>query len=1131
MQPPELGSVTLLFTDIEDSTRLLHELGGEYQQALTTHHNLLGEAVRRGGGRVFGSAGDALFCMFDDAEDALSAAVEAQRALAGYRTADGRMLSVRMGIHTGPVTLAPTGYVGLALHQVARVASAAHGGQVLVSGATEEALAGATSPEITLLDLGLHRLKDLLGPQRLFQVCHPELPGQFPPPRSLDRYHHNLPAQLTNFIGCEDQIADLRQILDRSRLVTLVGTGGSGKTRLALQVAAETVERYKDGVWLVELSPIVAPALVPGALAAAVGVRRPAGTAEADDVVQHLRDRSSLLLLDNCEQVAEAVAVLVDLILRQCQGVAVLATSQLPLRLTGETVWRVRSLTVPGPAAEAPPLELPVQGRMTPDDQMAFESIRLFVDRADAMRPGFMLTAGNVQAVAQICRRLDGIPLAIELAAARVRALTPRQIAARLDDRFRLLAGGDRTALPRRATLRGALQWSYELLAAAERSVFNRISVFPGGCTLAAAEAVAAAPDVPVEDVLDALTGLVDKSLLIADDRGDECRYLMLESMREYGSERLAETGEASYVQQRLVRWSIDLVESLHDELVGPQLTSALEVLDPELDNLRSALTTSLSSEPELAARLACAILRFFAVRHPAEGRTWMHRILVFEDQLSPRARVETILACADLAFRQAAYAETIQMTERAVALSRQHNIDDNEASALRLMGAAALELGENGRAADLARRVLDTARSSGNEMMVATALNSLGRVALARGQYREAQQHLGESLAAARRLGDTRGVAYACGNLGRVHAGVGDYGSAVTLLDECLRLSNETGDPLSVALGLLYKGRVALARGLADTALAHFRESLSIADREGGRWVAMLALESAGNALAQQGDSSSAAQHLRDSYALAREIGVRRGMAVALAGLSATMLASGDLHGAEQTASDALKTAEELGDVAITIAALITTGRVNFVDGRATTGLASLIRALSLAESTDALPDQAEVLIELGERGHEAAGWEAAERYCDRGLQLSRRIGAGALTARGLLARSRLAVLRQDEAGAERWLRQALGAARIVPSHVVAAECVIEAALLAERRPGQSFDQLHREAVLFGWFEARRHPDEVPFGHCQWQPLGAALGRLEATVGPTRFAQAVATGRTITIESAVAEALLLVSG
>ncbi|MBI3998211.1 MAG: adenylate/guanylate cyclase domain-containing protein, partial [Armatimonadetes bacterium] len=546
------GTVTFLFTDIEGSTRLLHHLGDtRYAQVLADHRRLLRAAFAAGGGDEIETQGDGFLVAFQSARDAILTTVAAQRAVGSHPWPEGAAVRVRMGLHT--TEAASTGevqYAGLGIHRAARICSVGWGGQILLSRITAGLIESDLPEGAGLRDLGEHRLKDLQRPEQIYQLFHPDLPADFPPLRSMTTFTTNLPIQLTSFIGREHEIDELTRALRTARLLTLTGSGGVGKTRLALQVAAEMLEEFLGGVWLVELAGLSDPSFVPQAVASTLGAREKPGRPPAETLVEHLASSSVLLLLDNCEHVLSACGHLADRLLRRCPNVRIMATSQQGLGISGEFTYRVPSLASPD-----------LQRVPSVEDLARYEAVRLFVERAVYRQPRFQLTDRNASAVAQVCHRLDGIPLAIELAVARLNGLSVEQIATRLDDRFRLLTGGSRTALPRQQTLKGAIDWSYSLLSEKEQALLRRLSVFAGGCSLETAEAVCAGAGIDTDEILDLLTGLVEKSLVVAERRESEHRYRLLETVRRYGLDRLREAGEVADVHRRHLAWFLALAE------------------------------------------------------------------------------------------------------------------------------------------------------------------------------------------------------------------------------------------------------------------------------------------------------------------------------------------------------------------------------------------------------------------------------------------------------------------------------------------------------------------------------------------------------------------------------------------
>jgi predicted ATPase/class 3 adenylate cyclase len=870
------GTVTFLFTDIEGSTRLLHELGAErYGTALEEHRRIIRDAVARHGGHEVDTQGDAFLVAFGRATDAVLAAEEAQRDLASQPWPDKKPVLVRMGIHTTEVSDAGEGYVGVGVHRGARIGAAGHGGQVLVSQATADLLRDEQG--IGLRDLGEYRLKDFDRAQRIYQLEIAGLPSDFPPLKAPSVHLTNLQPELTSFIGRQRELLELRTLCEGHRLVTLVGVGGTGKTRLMVEAGAQMLDRFADGVWLAELAPISDPELVPAQIARSLGLSEEPGRKPIDTLLDFLSAKALLLLIDNCEHLIEAAAQLADQILRNSPSIAILATSREALGLEGEVAFQVPSLGLPvmAPAvgAEAPEA---ADGEVWLNEIAASEAVRLFTDRAKALSPSFSLTPANVRAVLDICRRLDGIPLAIELAAARVNVLSAEEIDAGLGDRFRLLTGARRGALPRQQTLQALIDWSWDLLSEDDRRLLARLSVFAGAWSLDAATAIVSAADGIAPNrmaTLDGLARLVDRSLVVA-EQGQETRYRMLETIRQYARNRLMERGEADALRAAHLAYYLDRALQAEHPLMGPDMLLWLGRLDREIDELRAALTWGLDSDPEHALRMTVALVPYWRAR--AFGSEAVDQIVraasVAESLPAPGAdamRERTILVARVLA--AAGHAESVwgsgsrgfPYAERAVALAAE--TDDLEANADAL-GAKAMAAAFSGRtegALTLHDAVLDLAERRGDPWTVAMVEAGAALAELGSGDVAAAQRRQAHATEAADRSGNPFAMAFARLNSGRITAWAGRLDEARRWFAEALDGYREIGDHRFEIVARSDLAHALRRGGALDEAEEVYRETIRAWQHLGSRGAIASQLESFAFLALARNDSRRAARLL----------------------------------------------------------------------------------------------------------------------------------------------------------------------------------------------------------------------------------------------------------------------------
>jgi predicted ATPase/class 3 adenylate cyclase len=807
---PPTGTVTFLFTDIEGSTKLWERDSSVMQVALARHDEVLRSAIDANEGYVFKTVGDAFCTAFPTAPNALDAALSAQRALFAAEWNASEPLRVRMAMHTGAAEERGGDYFGPPLNRVARLLSAAHGGQVLLSLPIQELVRDQLPSEVGLRDLGEKHLKDLFRPERVFQLLAPDLPSTFPPLRTLDAHGNNLPVQPTPLVGREREVAEVceRLLSPEVRLLTLTGPGGTGKTRVGLQAAADLLENFGDGVFFVTLATLTDPGLVASTVTRALGVAESGEKQPEDALREFVRDRELLLLMDNFEQVLEATLLLEEL-LAAAPRLKILATSRATLRLYGEHEFPVPPLDLPDPAYPPPPERL-----------TQYEAVRLFVERARAVKPDFSVTNENAPAVAEICVRLDGLPLAIELAAARIRLLPPRAMLARLGSRLKLLTGGARNLPERQRTLRGAIEWSYELLTPEERTLFARLAVFAGGRTLEAIETICD-PEGEL-DTLDGVESLLEKSLLRQEEGlGGEPRFVMLETIHEYAREKLYESGEAEELSGLHAAYFLAFAEEAEPELEGPDQVSWMERLEADHDNFRAALSWLLEvGQAESALRIGGALWRFWKSRgHLSEGRRWLSEGLAAGETAPAGVRARALLVLGDLDVTQGDYPQGEEELEASLALCREAGDRRGEALALNLLGFIASERNDPERAEKLLEECLALGREAGTPIEIHNALNALAVVAALRNDHARASVLQEEGLGMARAAGDVRGIAVHTNNLGLRALARNDFERAEALLREARELFLKLGDLLNASIADLNLGNLALARNDLDLA------------------------------------------------------------------------------------------------------------------------------------------------------------------------------------------------------------------------------------------------------------------------------------------------------------------------
>jgi predicted ATPase/class 3 adenylate cyclase len=860
---------TFLMTDVEGSTRLWEEQRERMAASLAVHDAVLRETVEQHGGDVVKSTGDGILASFGSAAEAVVGAVEIQRRVGREQWTVSVPLRIRVAVHTGEAQARAGDYFGPAVNRTARLLSIGHGGQILLSAAAAELVRDDLPAELSLIDQGEHRLRGFDRPERVFQLVGPDLVRTFPPLRSQPTVRTNLPAQLTSFVGRRREMVELRELAPRHRLLTLVGVGGTGKTRLMLELAGELGASFGDGVWLAELASITDPRLVVGEVGRAVGISEEPGRETIETLTDFLRDKELLLLLDNCEHVIAAAAGVVGPVMAGCPRVTVFASSREALGIHGEMTYPVPSLHLP----DAPrPHLLEIAARAF-DEAATSEAVQLFVDRARAVSPSFQLDAENAPTVVDICRRLDGIPLAIELAAARVSVLSVAEIDARLGDRFRLLTGGRRSVLPRQQTLQALIDWSWNLLSAEDRQLLGRLSVFSGGWTLEAAAGVTVDPGAEPDQLvtLDGLSRLVDRSLVQV-DHAETTRYRLLETIRQYARDRLLEVGEADVTRAAHFGFFFALAMAAERPLLGPHMIEWLHRLDAEVDNLRAALDWGMEADTDRAIRMHLALAEYWRVRsfgsEPVDRLTRAaEAALARPRDLTGPNRSTTIVSARIVAAVALAHASwgapqtAVRYGDLALNLAR--GLDDAETT-LAALGAAATAAVFSG-APDKATRM------SEETLRLATELDDPWILAMVS-------------------LG--RGLATAAG---------GDIAGARREIERATEAAQRSGNPFVLAFAALSRGRMAAFLRGAEEARAAFAEAAEIYRQLGDRRFELVARSDLGHALRRSGELDEAEEVYREAVREWQQMGNRGAIANMLESFAFIALARHDALRAAQ--------------------------------------------------------------------------------------------------------------------------------------------------------------------------------------------------------------------------------------
>ncbi|MBK8550390.1 MAG: adenylate/guanylate cyclase domain-containing protein [Ignavibacteria bacterium] len=783
------GNITFLFTDIEGSTKLSQDYPETIQSALDKHHSVLRNAVESKNGFIFEIVGDAFCCAFEKAEDAVNAAVEAQLDLANEKW-NAAVIKVRIGIHSGSAEWNGTDYMGyITLARAARVMSAAFGEQIIISNPTYELVRdkfdAVKEKDVTFRDLGERRLKDVIQPIRLFQILCPGLREDFPPLKTLDARPNNLPIQLTSFIGRDDVMLRVKKLFGQTHLLTILGAGGAGKTRLAMQTAADVIDDFANGVFIAELASVSDPSFILQTLMSSLGIKEETGKSLEETLTGYLKDKEILIILDNCEHLINECSGLAEKLIRNCPSLKIIATSREALNCVGEQTYILPSLSIPDASVNN-----------TAEKITNYESVRLFIERALSVNQNFRVNNKNATALAEICRRLDGIPLAIELAAARIRVLSVEKINERLDDRFNLLSGGKRTALPRQQTLRALIDWSYDLLTEEEKVLWRRLSVFSGGWTLEAAEEICSDDNFKKGEILDLLSQLADKSIIIFDEENN--RYRILETLKQYGEDKLNKTQEADLISSRYLQFYLMFSENAYGNFIGPDSDNWLDLVETEMDNLRSAQNRAIAvKDIEYCLKLSDYLSRFWLLRGLLqEGLKNATKILnMVSTNNYPVLRAKLLFDAGVIAQDMSYFEDAKKYLTESLEIFKKQNDYTFLARVTSMLGLVMINTLEYQKGEALCIEAKALYEKTGNKSGETNSLIYLSYIHIDKGDFLKAGKILNEALNQRKDLVADRNLIYSRIRLATIETKLGNLTLAADFLNSAKSMLEKTGD------------------------------------------------------------------------------------------------------------------------------------------------------------------------------------------------------------------------------------------------------------------------------------------------------------------------------------------------
>ncbi|MBK6774067.1 MAG: tetratricopeptide repeat protein [Ignavibacteria bacterium] len=987
------GTVTFLFTDIEGSTKLSQNFPETLPEALDKHHSILTEAVESNNGFVFKIIGDAFCCAFQNTEDAVKAAVDAQIKLNSEEWKDA-VIKVRMGIHIGNAEWNGTDYMGyITLARSSRVMSAANGGQILISDKAYEVVNKNkydTNQEIRIehgiisfRDLGERRLKDLIQPVKLYQVISDNLLSDFPPLKTLDARPNNLPIQLSSFIGREKEMKIAKNLLKQSPLLTLIGTGGAGKTRLALQTAADLIDDFTNGVWFVDLAAINDKYLLPQVFLTSLGIAEVAAITPEETLKEYLADKNVLIILDNCEHLIHNCAELTEKLLSSCSGLKIIATSREALNCSGEQTYSIPPLTNPD-----------LNSKVSPEQLIQYESVRLFIERALSVNPNFRVNNDNARALAEICSRLDGIPLAIELAAARIKVLSVEKIYERLSDRFNLLTSGKRTSLPRQQTLKAMIDWSYDLLTENEKNLWSRVSAFTGGWTLEAAEEICSDETISKDVIFDLMNQLTEKSIIIYDVTKD--RYRILESMKQYGIEKLSDENE---IFIKHLNYFLELSIKAEPELKNKKTILWLNKIESDYNNIISAIEWSVNNgNIEKGAVISNTLGRYWnreglystgislieiilessgtlsklskgnmlywigsckmSVGDYEQSKKYLEESLEIYKETGDKNGIALSVQClGTVADSQGDYEPARKYFEECLTIKKEIGDKSGTASSILSLGNVASNQGEFEQAKKYYKESLEIFKEIGSKYGIALSITNLGILALYQGDNEQAKKYLEESLTKLKEIGNKKGMAHSIENLGNVASNQGEYDQAKSYYEESLDIRKEIGDKNGIAESILSLGLIAFNLGCSEQAKNYFEESLDIRKKIGDKYGIAESINKLGSFTFNQGDYEQSKKYYEESLCIFKGIGSKNGIANSLNYLGNVAYGLRDFGQAKKYCEDSLAIYKDIVDkngIAHSINNL----------GNAAFGLGDFGKAIKLLSSAEKLLESMGVVL-----------------------------------------------------------------------------------------------------------------------------------------------------------------------